>query len=128
MSQDTGPKQGGSNRLNVDLGERLAADVEILRRRIQDSLPVRQRVSLGDVVRLALDSLHLAYLKAKSAESSLSREEATLYSLLVDEMTTNPTAPPWLVDLYSSNGHPALSSGKPGEVAKAGRKREKPKN
>ncbi len=50
MTDTPVPGRGTPSRLNVELGERLAVDVETLRRLIQDSLRYRLSKILGVVL------------------------------------------------------------------------------
>ncbi len=127
MTESMRPDRINNTRLNVDLGERLAGDVETLRRLIQDSLAYRHRVSLGDVVRLALDALHLSLLKDLARQRPLSLLEAQTYMQITSDFLEERSCPAWLIDLYSVDGLPCVTD-TPEEAAQAGRRKPRKPN
>lgn len=83
---------------SIKLGNALLAEVETMRRAIQDSLPTGRTVSRGDVIRLALRRLQLAMLQ-HDAESSAGREQQEAISrwmLCAQEVQLDGICPDWL--------------------------------
>jgi hypothetical protein len=114
MSKKARWRNPQSFRLNVEMGENLMAEVESLRRSIQDGLPAPRHVSLSEVVRLAIVNLALTHLRAIHAAHPLNRAELRRYSKAVGLLHTNPACPTWLSAWYLANCPGALIEGTPG--------------
>jgi hypothetical protein len=114
MSDHDGTGRAPSTRLNVDLGDRLAADVETLRRLIQDALPYRQRVTMADVVRIALDALHLSQIKHEAHERPLTPLETHDATAILEHLQHEPSCPAWVMASYLGllfkDDHPEIVS------------------
>jgi len=83
--------------LSVDLGQKLLGVVESLRRQIQDHVGTSRSISRGDVVRLAIRRLELAFLVHQANNPELNATARILWMDAAADLRIDGTCPDFLV-------------------------------
>lgn len=104
-------------RLTVDLGAKLLAEVEIMRRVIQDDVGPTRNVSRGDVVRLALWRLYLSMLVATAELGKNMVQNFEDYMAAWERIQGEVICPDWLIP-----GKPVEPAQPPPAKKKGGKK------
>jgi hypothetical protein len=101
--------------VNVDVGRHLLHKIGELRARIQKELGTRRRITVGDVVRLAIRRLMHAVCVHDSALTPVNKDPLVAWEIAAWEACIEGSCPDWLVP-----GRPAADSGQVEPVKQEG--------
>lgn len=110
-------RQSRQQKLTTDLGGPLLALVERMRRTMQDDLPDGRRVSLGDVVRLALRRLFLNIVVAKAELGKGEESDGTDWLEVAAQIQADGVCPGYLAP-----GQPGTQVAKQAKGKKGGKR------
>jgi hypothetical protein len=111
--------------IGVDVGPELLAVCHDLRRQIQDAIPTSRRISLGDVVRLALRRLQMAVILHQGEAEEDPVENCKRYMQVFDVVRHSGTCPDFLIPGQPEK--PGVSDTSPAESNGKGKGKGSPK-